>query len=221
MKVDSEDAAEQWARSLSIRIQLPLPSNANESETSEDSGKETVPTSPAKRGFTRSSPASLMALRHLSVEDPLVLFTPYITPAGRYHSDSDELRRSDPFEILGRELAKYHPNICHVPYVPAVGFREAHMQFLEDSAAVITIVCEPKHDFKKESMKDQYSFAEAALEVCPSGPRGPVPREYVLVHCGTKITRQPGLRNFANVVETKNFSQQTAVFLASKILGED
>lgn len=221
MKVDTENSDEQWAKSLSIRIQHPLPLDHIDLETSEDSGEETFSLPLAVRGFTRSSPASLMALRNLSVDDPLILFTPCITPAGCNHSDSSELWRSDPFESLGRELAKYHPNICHVPYVPGPGFCETHMQLLEDSAAIITVVCEPKHDFKKESMKEQYSFAEDALEVSASSTQGPVPREYVLVHCGTNITRHPSLRNFANVIETKLFNQQTAIALAGRILGQD
>lgn len=221
MKVDTEDYAEQWAGSLSIRIKLPLPSDTIDFETSEESGTESVSISSAQRAFTRSSPQSLMALRGIPIDEPLVLFTPCITPAGCNHSSSSESRYSDPFEGLGRELAKYHPNICHVPYVPSVGFCETHMQFLEESAAIITVVCEPQHSLKKESMDDQYDFAEAALEVSASGPQRTVPREYVLLHCGTNVTRQPSLSKFANIIETKASGPQTAIPLASTILGRD
>ena len=87
-----------------------------------------------------------------------------------------------------------------------------------DSAAVITVVCEPKHTFKKQSVMDQYVFAEAALEICPSAP---MPREHVLVHCGGHDTLRPKQRPFANVIETDHFNAHTAAYLASTILGQD
>jgi hypothetical protein len=77
----------------------------------------------------------------------------------------------DPFEILGRSLASYHPRIRNVPYIPAVGFTDTHEAFLSQADAVIVVLCEPQSS-KRESLKRQLAFAERTCEALGGGGGG-------------------------------------------------
>lgn len=224
MKVDTEDfSCEPWADSLSIRIQLPLDAENNDSSidtSDEDTGpRDTFPRYLRKGRFTRISKASLMALRDLAVEQRLVLFTPFVIPAGPTNAVSNDVRHGDPFETFGRQLAKHHPNICHVPYVTSIGFTETHLDFVADSEAVITVICEPEQPLKEESMVGQHEFAKAALKAHRSrATRRSGDREFVLVQCATAEARRHVQQEFANFVETDVYNEQAAVHLADTIL---
>lgn len=223
MKVDTEDRSEQWGDSLSIRIQLPPQSDTSESETSDDESAEELFFTPSPKGaFTRSSAASLMALRNLPAQAHLTLFTPCLTPAGSSSALLDNPATGDPFELLGRELAGHHSKICHMPYVPSVGFTETHMAFVMQSDAIITVVCEPSRASKTDSMREQQDFAETALKAFLSMPTSvPDSQEFVLIQCATGGARHQAPLAFSNVIETSSYNAHTAGYLAGAILGRD
>lgn len=58
----------------------------------------------------------LAKVRALKESDLIILLTPVVPPT----SNSTEV--SDPFEPLGRSLAKRHARIRHVPYVPRFAY---------------------------------------------------------------------------------------------------
>lgn len=222
MKVDTETVSEQWTDLLSIRIQLPRPSEVSPSETSDESldVERPITPPPGQSPFTRVSPVNLMALRSLPAEAPLLLLTPFVVPAGMY-DEGDNTRRRDPFESFGRELARHHPNICHVPYVTGVGFTETHRRFVRQSEAIITVVCEPERGPVKQSIGEQHDFAEAALKAFASRPtKLDGGRACLLVQCAGSGACQPAQHAFTNVVDVDFYSDQTAEYLADIILGE-
>lgn len=164
-----------------------------------------------------------MALRNLPAEAPLMLFTPFLTPAGsRSNSTPETPQRRDPFETFGRQLAKHHPNIQHVPYVAGIGFTDTHLKFMQESEAIITVVCEPNQSLKKGSMTKQCDFAEKALKAFVSRPtKCPSDGEFILVQCATDEARRQSQSAFANVIETDFYNDSAAAYLADSILGHD
>lgn len=226
MRVPSEAISEPWTDSLSIRIQLPLSSHGDAitEATIEDElllDELTFLQSTLKH-FTRTTRSSLMALRSLHRNEPLVLFTPYLQPAGCRNAGTGNSQSGDPFEIFGRQLAKHHPNICHVPYVASVGFTQTHLDFVIDSVAVITVVCEPEdHPLKKVSMGQQHDFAQAALKAfeAKAGTEEDGSHEFVLVQCAAGKARRRASSGFTNVIETDTYDDNVAVYLADTILG--
>lgn len=130
-------------------------------------------------------------LRHLPKTAAVVLFTPVITPAASISASKPtnktpaQAQVVDPFEILGRSLASYHPRIRHVPYVPGIGFTDTHDAFLSQADAVIVVVCEPQRE-KRECLGKQFAFAEKTHEAVGGGRcvGGPVRNPPILVMCG-------------------------------------
>ena len=222
MKVDSETSSEPCVDSLSISFQLLSHSETSGTATSDsESGTEEKHSSPFRKDrFTRLSRGGLAALQNLPGAAPLVLFTPFLTPAGSSDTAQKDSEHQDPFESFGRKLAKYHANIRHVPYVPATGFTRTHLQFVWQSQAVITVICEPNHPHTKESMSKQHEFAESALKEFALRPTE-LPRmgEFVLVQCGTEEVRQCPWGSFTTVLDTGVYNDKTATFLADTIFG--
>lgn len=241
----SPAAQTPWTDTVNIRIHLPrsreidgsVPDNVNlhsflgcigideryrelESKTHEnDEQEEEEP--PGEDRFTRIGPYALMTLRRLPPHVPLVLFTPFLTPAG---TDSPASNTSDPFEAFGRQLAAWHPNIRHVPYVATVGFTPTHRAFVNDCEAVITVICEPAGATaaaSKASMSEQHDFAEAAAKAF--GDPGDVRHRdcrFVLVQFARPEVRWPAQHAvFENVIEVENYDEGQAEQLAEAILG--
>lgn len=223
MKVDTEDSPGQWTESLSIRIQLPLQSDNSDNDTGDEGFAVAAGpfSAPSRKGpFTRSSTTSLMALRSLLPEAPLVLFTPFLPPAGpRMSAQGGPQQHRDPFETFGRELARHHPNICHVPYVGSIGFTNMHLDFVIRSAAVITIVWEPDRAHQEE-VTEHEEFAEAALDAFMADQRkGLGGAEYVLVQYPADGADARVPFECPNIIETRSYDHQAAVYVADAIFG--
>lgn len=151
-----------------------------------------------------------MALRSLPPPAQLVLFTPVIAP-------TSALAR-DPFETFGRELARHHPNISHVPYVGSAGFTKFHLDFVMHSAAVITIIWESDRALQEE-LTEQEEFAEAAFEAFTAKDHKEIDSaKYVLVQypAGGADSRVPF--ECPNIIEAKSYDRDAAC-LANAIFG--
>lgn len=221
MKVDTDHYSGPWTDSLSIRIQLPLPSHISD-DTDYNTGDEGTVVNRHTPPIARLQlpRASVMALQSLPMDAPLVLFTPFLVPAGSSHVASSRRQQGDPFEVFGQRLARHHPNICHVPYVSSVGITDTHLAFITRSEAVVTVICEPNHPMKKESMREQHNFATAALKAFRSRPvtlSGD--GEFVLVQCAADDAYKQVKYGDAAIVETDVYDEETAVYLADAIFG--
>jgi ribosomal protein S18 acetylase RimI-like enzyme len=68
--------------------------------------------------------------------DIVLLLTPVVFPV-------DQGSTQDPFETLGRGLARYHPWIRHVPYTVAGGITSTHVAFIKRAKIVVFVITGP------------------------------------------------------------------------------
>ncbi|KAF2722098.1 hypothetical protein K431DRAFT_196747, partial [Polychaeton citri CBS 116435] len=82
----------------------------------------------------------LAQLRNLPSSALIVLFTPITVPTGFMKADkhTDQI---DPFQHLGILLSREHRRIRHVPYINTIGLTEAHVAWMQQAAAVVTVSC--------------------------------------------------------------------------------
>lgn len=69
--------------------------------------------------------------------DLLVLLTPVVAPLG------DARAARDPFEPLGRSLARFHPWVRHVPYTAEGGITSTHVAFIKRAKVVVFVISGP------------------------------------------------------------------------------
>lgn len=221
MKDPFEQHSERpWFRSLSIRIALPLDEDSSDSGLDYSEQKARLDSIHAAREcqFTHCSVKSIKAIRRLPADAAIVLFTPFIAPAGSKTATAGDVNYADPFEPLGRELAKFHPNIEHVPYLPSVGFTDTHRGFVCRSHAIITVLCEPEHWTEAESINDQYDFATMAWKSTqPRSRKAPI--ETLLVRCGSDKVRSPAETVYDNLLDSPIYNVDMAKALARTIMG--
>ncbi|KAL2262622.1 hypothetical protein VTK26DRAFT_657 [Humicola hyalothermophila] len=75
---------------------------------------------------------------------------------------------SDPFEPLGKALARYHPPVRHVPYVPRHGITSTHETHVALAVAVIFVISGPL----RHGQPSQVTLAERVRALCEGRPQG-------------------------------------------------
>lgn len=68
--------------------------------------------------------------------DIVLLLTPVVRPV-------EQGSTQDPFEPLGRGLARYHPWIRHVPYTATAGITSTHVAFIKRAKIVVFVITGP------------------------------------------------------------------------------
>lgn len=86
--------------------------------------------------LVQDHPSHIPFSKILDHGDIVVLLTPVVLSI-----DGDTDR--DPFEPLGRGLAKYHPWIRHVPYTARGGITSTHVGFIKRAKVVIFVISGP------------------------------------------------------------------------------
>uniref|UniRef100_A0A0D2YD34 N-acetyltransferase domain-containing protein n=1 Tax=Fusarium oxysporum (strain Fo5176) TaxID=660025 RepID=A0A0D2YD34_FUSOF len=112
---------------------------------------------------SQSSPATLLwdhqdlipLQKNLGEEDLVLLLTPAVVPL-----DQSPTNASDPFEPLGKALARTHPWIRHVPYSKERGITDIHVAFIKRARVVIFVLT----GFSTEEGLFQLELAEVARE---------------------------------------------------------
>ena len=89
----------------------------------------------------RDSQSCLPLSRNLRDGDLVILLTPVVAPISP--ARSSPAMTSDPFEPLGRALARHHPWIRHVPYTVRGGITGTHVAFIKRAAVVIFVISGP------------------------------------------------------------------------------
>ncbi|EGU72810.1 hypothetical protein FOXB_16681, partial [Fusarium oxysporum f. sp. conglutinans Fo5176] len=118
---------------------------------------------------SQSSPATLLwdhqdlipLQENLGDGDLVLLLTPAAVPLDHSIANS-----SDPFEPLGKALARTHPWIRHVPYTKGCGITGTHVAFIKRARVVIFVLT----GFSTEEGLFQLELAEVAREVCEERP---------------------------------------------------
>ncbi|KAF8851134.1 hypothetical protein BDZ45DRAFT_750972 [Acephala macrosclerotiorum] len=133
----------------------------------------------------RDSSEWLSHVRLLQETDVIILLTPVVIPVSRDPTDN-----SDPFEPLGRSLARRHARIRHVPYTHRNGITSTHLGFIKRGHAIILCLA---------SEPIQSDLADVTFAVSDNKP--------VIVVCctGSRIDAQQALP-FPTVIHTTGYS---------------
>ncbi|KAJ4167810.1 hypothetical protein NW754_011627 [Fusarium falciforme] len=97
----------------------------------------------------------------LADEELVLLLTPAVVPL-----NTNLTSTSDPFEPLGRALARRHPWIRHVPYVKDRGITGTHVAFIKRARVVIFMLA----GFSSDEGAFQLEVAGIVREVCEERP---------------------------------------------------
>lgn len=120
--------------------------------------------------------------------DVLVLLTPIVAPV-----DADSGR--DPFEPLGRSLAKFHPWVRHVPYTAEGGITSTHVAFIKRAKVVVFVISGPP-------CSGQPSQVELSDIVRRIGERRP----HVVVACCNVQHLDPAVSSFPTIIQLQGYS---------------
>ncbi|KAG8163769.1 hypothetical protein KVR01_007066 [Diaporthe batatas] len=121
--------------------------------------------------------------------DIVLLLTPVVRPV-------DQGSTEDPFEPLGRGLARYHPWIRHVPYTAAAGITSTHVAFIKRAKIVVFVITGPPVP-GQPSQVALSSIAQAA------GDRRP----HVVVACCDVQQLESATTIFPTIVQLPGYSR--------------
>jgi len=139
----------------------------------------------------------------LAEGDLLYLLTPLVPPA-------DPSVSTDPFDPLGRALAKHHRWVRHVPYTPQRGITDDHVAHIGFARVVIFVISGPP----AAGQKSQVSFMEAARSAGNQRP------QVVLACCSLEdLGIGPAEKTFPTVVEISGYSRGELELAADLLFG--
>lgn len=157
----------------------------------------------------RDSPAYLPLSRSLKDNDILLLLTPAVTPCQvTSNSDTGHLT-SDPFEPLGKALAKSHPWVRQVPYIPRNGITGTHVVHIRLAKSVVFVISGPPC-FGQPS---QASLAETVRSLCESRP-------LILLACCKAGWLGPLESSFPTVIQVSGYAPLELEAAADVVLGK-
>ncbi|TAQ85632.1 hypothetical protein B7494_g6041 [Chlorociboria aeruginascens] len=150
----------------------------------------------------RDSPNWLSEVRTLEETKVIILLTPVVIPINPEPTDT-----GDPFEPLGRALAKRHARVRQVPYTQRNGITSTHLGFIKRGH--IIIICfslQPSQPF-------QHEFADVAFAVSNNKP-------CIVVVCCSSADSQLDIP-FPTVIRTVGYSPSVLEATAALIFGEN
>lgn len=166
----------------------------------------------------RDAPNWLLAVQNLRETDVIILLTPIVIPISQNPSDT-----SDPFEPLGRSLAKRHSRIRQIPYTqrsevshtPRLqppnerarnGITSTHLGFIKRGHVIILCFApDPSQQLQQE-------FAEVTFAVSDNKP-------CIIVVC-CKPTEISQALLFPTVIQAVDYSPSVLEATAALIFGE-
>ncbi|KAK7741062.1 hypothetical protein SLS53_005127 [Cytospora paraplurivora] len=141
-------------------------------------------------------PSSLIPLsKILERGDLILLLTPIVAPPSPAAGGQDHHPGQDPFEPLGRALARYHPWVRHVPYTPRGGITSTHAGFIRRAKAVVFVISGP-HVPGQPSQVDLSGIAQAIGENRP----------HIVVACCDINELDPAVAEFPTVVQILGYN---------------
>lgn len=126
--------------------------------------------------------------------DIILLLTPGIVPEVSPLNRALNEPPSDPFEPLGKALARYHPLVHHVPYLPRNGITGTHVVHIRLAAVVIFVVSGPPH----HGQPSQVALAEITRALCETRPQ-------VILTCCELQKLGPLETSFPTILEVPGF----------------
>ena len=153
--------------------------------------------------LVRDDQACVPLGRILVEGDLLYLLTPLVPP-------TDPATSTDPFDPLGRALARYHRWVRHVPYTPQRGITDDHVAHIGFARVVIFVVSGPP----AAGQKSQISLLEAARVAGGQRP------QIVLACCSLDDLGIGQAENkFPTVVEISGYSRGELELAADLLFG--
>lgn len=135
--------------------------------------------------------------------DIILLLTPVVPPAKTSEGDA-----TDPFEPLGRSIARRHPWTRHVPYTPR-GITSTHVGFIKAAKAVVFVVT----GLPGPGQSSQVEVAEIARQV------GDQCRHIIIACCN--VSKLPQLRElFPTVLQLPGFAVPDLEAAAALLFGD-
>lgn len=122
--------------------------------------------------------------------DIVLLLTPVVAT---FNSDS----QTDPFEPLGRALARYHPWVRHVPYTVRGGITNTHLDFVKIAKVVVFVISGPV----SPGQPSQVVLSSMVQEVGQGQP-------HVVVACCDVQDLDPVILSFPTVLQIPGLSSQ-------------
>lgn len=124
--------------------------------------------------------------------DLLYLLTPVVVPKELPTPGSSA---KDPFEPLGKALAKYHPWVRHVPYIVRDGITQYHANHLALAKAVIFVINGPRCG----DQTSQVTLSQFVREIAPDKP-------HIVIVCCSLSLLGPCDAFFPTLIEAKDYS---------------
>lgn len=122
-----------------------------------------------------------------------MLLTPVVPPTP--HSTFSEGVTSDPFEPLGKALARHHPWIRHVPYTARGGITSTHVGFIKRAAAVVFVISGPP----ARGQASQAKLSDIARAVGDQRP-------HIIIACCSIEELGPLEAHFPTIVQLSSYS---------------
>ncbi|KAL1837190.1 hypothetical protein VTJ49DRAFT_4162 [Mycothermus thermophilus] len=146
---------------------------------------------------------------HLKDEDAILLLTPGIVPQVSPLNWDPHTPTSDPFEPLGRALAKHQHRVRHVPYIPRNGITETHVVHIRLAAVVIFVISGPPC----HGQPSQVGLAEITKSLCDHRP-------HLVLSCCRMQDVGALDKSFSTVIEAPGFSPSTMEAVADILFGK-
>ncbi|KAK4451881.1 hypothetical protein QBC34DRAFT_447338 [Podospora aff. communis PSN243] len=164
------------------------------------------------RGVTtviHQSQPSLPLSKLLKDGDIVLLLTPGVAPDPSSARNGAPGAVMDPFEPLGKALARHHPWIRHVPYLPRNGITGTHVVHIRLAAAVVFVISGPP----RHGQPSQVAMAEITRSICDHRPQ-------IVVACCD--LRELGLLDaiFPTIIQIPNYSPPELEVAADVLFGE-
>ncbi|KAK3995031.1 hypothetical protein QBC44DRAFT_305646 [Cladorrhinum sp. PSN332] len=155
------------------------------------------------------SQSTLPLSKPLKDGDLILLLTPAAIPDLSAVKRDPKALTSDPFEPLGQALAKRHPWVRHVPYLPRNGITGTHVVHIRLAKVVIFVISGPP----SEGQRSQVALAEITRGVCENRPQ-------VIVACCDVSELGAIDKSFPTVVQVPGFAPADLEAAASVLFGE-
>ncbi|KAK0727203.1 hypothetical protein B0T26DRAFT_639157 [Lasiosphaeria miniovina] len=180
----------------------PLELSSNEPRPKLPAGDLRKPQRPV---VVQDSQSYLPLSKVLNDGDILLLLTPGVPPQ---ISPANSAPTSDPFEPLGKALAKHHPWVRHVPYLPRNGISGTHVVHIRLATTVIFVISGPP----RHGQRSQVALAEIARAVSEHRPQ-------IIVACCNLEDLGPLESSFPAIIHIPNYSPAELEAAANVLFG--
>lgn len=127
--------------------------------------------------------------------DLILLLTPGVVPDVSPLNHAPQEPPTDPFEPLGKALARHHPWVRHVPYLPRNGITGTHVVHIRLASTVVFVISGPP----RHGQVSQVTIAEITRSLCEHRPQ-------IIVACCDIRELGPIEKSFPTIIQLPSFA---------------